>query len=207
MNEMPELEHRSSRIAEISFPKRTIELIVMPYETAATVGYHGRMIEEIVTRGAYDGVEKRTSQISVNRGHDIEKPVGRTVALHPSRTEGLVAEVKISKTDLGEETLVLADDGILSASAGFRLLLDNTTGRVKRNAEVWETRSRRRLNYLHLDHIAMTPVPAYESARVLAVRNVDRDPVPAGTPNLDELRLLELERMASDLDARYGLSR
>ena len=39
-----------------SFPDRTIELIVMPYEQETIVST-GRMIEEIVSRGAFDGIE------------------------------------------------------------------------------------------------------------------------------------------------------
>lgn len=204
-----EIEVRSSQLANVDYPKRTIELIVMPYETETTVIHHGRPVTEVVTRGAYDGVQKRTSMIKVNRGHQTDRVVGRTLALHPSRDEGLVAEVRISRTELGEETLILADDGILDASAGFMLMREN--GKVKPDAEVWEARDRRRLNHLFLDHIAMTPDPAYPDARVLAVRAAHEPPggqeTPGGTPNLDRLELNRYEALYADIDRRYGLAR
>jgi Escherichia/Staphylococcus phage prohead protease len=207
-----QIETRAATIAEVSYPKRMIELIVMPYERETTVARAGREWVEIVSRGAFDGVQRRTGDISVNRGHDLEfGVVGKTLALHPSREEGLIAEVRISRTDLGEETLVLADDGILKASAGFSVLRENgSSGPVKKQAEVWETRARRRLNHLWLDHVALTPQPAYREAEVLAVRNASEpaavemvDP----TPNLDRMRLEEMRALRDALDRKYGLAR
>jgi len=205
-----EIEFRASEVADVSFPKRQIELIVMPYETEASVAYRGRMITEICSRGAYDGVDLRTSRIRVNRDHVIGDVVGKTVALHPSRSEGLVAELRIFTTPRGEETLVLADEGGLDASAGFALLRANgRTGPVVPNAEVWEKRDRRRLNRLFLDHIAMTPEPAYPDSRVLAVRSGHDSPPPAetATPNLDRMQLAELCALRDVIDAKYGLTR
>jgi hypothetical protein len=79
---------------------------------------------------------------------------------------------------------------------------------------VWETKERRRLNHLYLDHIALTPDPAYEGARVLAVRDRPgaagsgaETTVEAATPNLDRLQLERWRQMAADIDTRYGLSR
>lgn len=203
-----EIEYRSSQLADVNYPKRTIELVVMPYESPAQVAYHGRVITEVCSRGAYDGVETRTSRIRVNRDHVVERTIGRTTALHPSREHGLVAEVRISKTELGEETLVLADDGVLDCSAGFALLRDDS-GRVKQRAEVWESKDRRRLNHLWLDHIALTPAPAYESAQVLSVRQKTNEGVleVSETPNLDRLELDRWQQMAAVLDRRYGLAR
>jgi len=199
-----ELEYRVATLAGVSFPHRTIELIVMPYETETLVAYRGKMITEICTRGAYDGVEARNDRVRVNRDHDVTRTVGRAVAFHPSRDEGLVAEIRISKTELGEETLVLAGDGVLDASAGFGLLRDKQ-GHVVPGAETWETRTRRRLNHLFLGHIGLTPDPAYADAKVLAVRKVvEPEPVTA-TPNMDRYRMLLAKDTAAVLDARYNL--
>jgi HK97 family phage prohead protease len=208
-----ELEVRQAEIAGIDFPNRTIELIVMPYEKETpTAVVNGRQVTEIVSRGAFDGVEQRTSQVKVNRGHVLDMVVGKTLALHPSREEGLVAEVRISRTELGEETLVLADDGILAASAGFGLMRKGgMTGAVVPHAEVWESRDRRRLNHLFLHHIAMTPDPAYEDARVLAVRAAvsaqDAPIAVEATPNMDRLQLEHWRAVMADLDRRYPSKR
>jgi phage head maturation protease len=198
-----ELEYRSAELAGVSYPDRTIELVVMPYEVEATVPYHGRLITEICSRGAWDGVESRVGRIRVNRDHQITRTCGRSVAFHPSRREGLVAELRISKTELGEETLALADDGVLDASAGFALMHDRQTGKVKPGAEVWETRSRRRLNHLYLDHIALTPDPAYETANVLAVRAQDPEATATVMPNRERLKIRELQELYASIDSRY----
>lgn len=198
------LHFRAAQQIGVSFPKRIIELIVMPYESETLVREDGRVFQEIVSRGAFDGIERRTSQVRVNRDHDVRRLVGKAIALHPSRREGLVAELRISRTELGDETLTLADDEVLDASAGFALLMDEK-GRVKPNAEVWETRTRKRLNHLFLGHIALVPEPAYEDARVLAVRHSDGAQAERATPNLDALELRRLQAVYAAIDARYSL--
>jgi HK97 family phage prohead protease len=180
-----ELEFRTATQLGVSWPERTIELVVMPYDVETVVAYQGRMVREICERGAFAGIERRANRVRVNRDHDLQRTVGRALAFHPSRDEGLVAELRIAQTPLGDETLALADEGILDASAGFLPMP---------GGERWESRSRRRLTRCWLGHIAMTPDPAYETARVLAVRQavaaIDPDgaAAPPPTPNLDRLR-------------------
>jgi HK97 family phage prohead protease len=190
MTERPEgqLEFRAATVVGTSFPNRTIELVVMPYEQETVAEYHGRMIREVVHAGAFDGIERRANRIKVNRDHDTTRVVGRAVALHPSREEGLVAELRIAATDLGDETLTLASEEILDASAGFLPMPDG---------ERWEGRSMRHLDKVWLGHIAMTPDPAYAGARVLSVRSQAAAEAPAGivvaTPNLDQVRAIRLQ--------------
>jgi phage head maturation protease len=180
-----QLEYRTATVVGTRFPERIVELIVMPYESPAVTEYHGRMIREVVHAGAFNGIEKRANRVRVNRDHyDARSYCGKAVAFHPSRTEGLVAELYISKSALGEETLTLADEGILDASAGFLPMP---------GGERWEGRSTRHLDRLWLGHIAMTPEPAYQDARVLSVRSGDQAAAMlAGTPNLDAIRALRL---------------
>jgi phage head maturation protease len=206
---MSELETRSAQLVDVSYPKRLIELIVMPYETEAEITEHGRTFTEICSRGAYDGMQVRTSTIRANREHDLMRTCGKAEALHPSREEGLVADVKMSRTELGEETLQLADDGILDASAGFMLLRrGGSTGPVVPNAETWETRTRRRLNHLYLHHIALTANAAHPGSVVLGVRNtLPGDGLEVGTPNRDRIEIDELIRRRDVIDLRYGLKR
>jgi HK97 family phage prohead protease len=175
-----ELRYRQATQLGVSFPDRTIELVVMPYDTETIVEHQGRMVFEVISRGAFDGIERRANRVRVNRDHDLTRTVGRAVAFHPSRDEGLVAEIRIARTALGDETLQLADEEILDASAGFLPMP---------GGERWEERNRVRMTKCWLGHIAMTPDPAYESARVLAVRNNERAEVVAvSTPNLDMVR-------------------
>ena len=161
------LEYREATQIGVSFQKRTIDLIVMPYEEETVVEHEGRMIREVVARGAFDGIEKRPRRVKVNRDHDVAKVVGQAVTFHPSRDEGLVAECRISKVRLGDETLELARDGLLDASRRVPALLNRTTGELM---EEWPNADYRRLTGVWLGHIAMVPEPAYEGAKVLAVR-------------------------------------
>lgn len=201
---MSSLEYRQAQVVDVSYPKRMVELVVMPYETETTVAERGRVFVEICSRGAYDGVENRANRIRVNRDHDIRRTCGRAVSLFPSRLEGLIAELRMAATELGDETLALADEGILDASAGFALLRDERTGKVKPDAEVWENRNRRRLNHLYLGHIAMTPDPAYETANVLAVRGNGEQPAAPAQSNLERLEIQQLREQLAAIDARYS---
>jgi HK97 family phage prohead protease len=179
-----ELHYRTATQLAVNFPQRTIELIVIPYDTDALVDQpYGRPVLESVAPGAFEGIERRANRIRVNRDHERQRTVGRAVRLHPSRDEGLVGEIRIAQTALGDETLQLADEEMLDASASFLPMP---------GGQEWSRDRRRvRLTKLWLSHIAMTPEPAYESARVLAVRNhtppVDLE-APAPRPNLETVK-------------------
>jgi HK97 family phage prohead protease len=203
MSEQPtgELEYRDARQVGVDFPRRTIELIVMPYEEETLVPWQGRMVREVFSRGAFDGLERRANRIRVNRDHDVTRTIGRAVAFYPARDEGLVAEIRIAQTELGTETLHLAQDECLDASAGFLPMP---------GGERWEGRSLRRIVKAWLGHIALVPDPAYESARVLAVRQKadggDDGPVqPEPTPNLEQLEIERLRREYAIIDERYSV--
>ena len=186
-----ELRYRAAKQIGVDFPHRIIELVVMPYEEETLVEYKGRMITEVCSRGAFDGIERRANRVKVNRDHEIRRTVGRALAFHPSREEGLVAELRIANTPLGDETLTLADEEILDASAGFVPMP---------GGERWRSRNHCRLTKCWLGHIAMTPDPAYESARVLAVRNAqagEREEIV--TPNLDIVRAWKLQDLYSQI--------
>jgi hypothetical protein len=115
----------------------------------------------------------------------------------PRSTEGLVAETKISRTELGDETLTLADDGALDASLAF--LAAPSMCR-------WEGRTKRTVLKAFAEHLGFTPDPSYTGARVLAVR--DRAgaltdvaaPIVVATPNLDAVRA----ELAADRYRRLG---
>jgi phage head maturation protease len=186
------IEYRSAVISDVSFPQREIEVIVVPYEVPSLIYERSRTYEEVISRGAFGAVQRRAGgKIKVNRDHDAGRPVGRVQVLYPNREEGLVAKLRISNTRDGNETLELAADGVLDASGGFGLLVDKNTGRVKPGAEVWETRNRRRLNHLWLDHVAMVSNPAHPGSQVISVRHDDAgEParVRVATPNLNQVR-------------------
>jgi HK97 family phage prohead protease len=185
------MEYRSAGpVVEVRYPDRIIEMVAVPYDEDALVPYRGGWIHESVAPGSFDGVERRSNSVKLNRDHDINRTCGRCRALHPSRTEGLVADIYVSRTPLGDETLEMAADGILDASVGFLPFPGHE--------HFTENRTRRRITKAFLGHIAMTAEPAYEGARVLAVRNVvpttdDKSVVRVPTPNLDKILAQRLE--------------
>jgi HK97 family phage prohead protease len=154
----------------------------VPYEEPTKVLYRGRLIDETVGRGAFEGVQMRAHEFKVNRAHDFERPIGWVKRLKPRDDRGLVAEIgPIRNTRDGDDALELAADGLLGASIGFMV--------VDPGDETWSTdRQSRRITRAWLDHIALTGDPAYPSAKVLAVRKADDPVVPAAaTPNLDQV--------------------
>jgi phage head maturation protease len=209
MNEQLEIRSKEHgvEVVGVSFPQRTIELVVMPYEHPTQIHEPGRSYEEVVSRGAFVGIEARNGRIRVNRDHDVARTVGRVIAFDSARSVGLVAELRVANTELGTETLTLADEGCLDASAGFALMRDDQ-GKVVAGAETWESRSRRRLNKLWLGHVALTPEPAYETAKVLSVRtdavSGASRAMPAPMPNRDRLKLDELRRLYAEMNLRYS---
>ena len=96
---------RSAETLDVSEHARTIELIVMPYGTPTRVPHKGRMVTEIIAPGAFDGIEQQTNRIRVNRDHTLDRTVGVATRLDPHDRRGLNAEIKIARTELGDETL------------------------------------------------------------------------------------------------------
>jgi phage head maturation protease len=176
------IEHRESVVGDVSFPQRIIEVIVVPYDEEAVVEYRGEMWKESFERGAFDGIETRSDSVKANRDHDRTRLVGKVVRYEPSRKEGLVADVRIAKTALGDETLALADEGMIGVSAGFA---------ARMRDQIFDRRTmRRRVRRGFLDHVAFLGDHAYQGAAVLDIRSETREAAELPKlvhPALDEL--------------------
>lgn len=155
----------------VDFAKRIITVIAVPYEESALVEYRSELWNEIFSRGSLDAVAAAPHRVRVNRDHNKSRTVGKAIQFRPDSDEGLVTEIRIAKTELGDETLALADDDCLSASVGFG---------VGPQGQTLDRRTMtRRINKAYLDHISLVADPAYTGARVLSVRNqgdLDIDP-------------------------------
>ena len=175
---MNELEYRTAAPLQVRHAERTIDLIAVPYDEPADVERRGRLVVESIAPGAFAGVH---GDVTVRRTHDPERPLGMVRRFYPNDPRGLRAELRISRTAEGDEVLELADDGLLAASVGYYVLP---------GGEEWSTdRQTVKVTRAQLDHIALTGAPAYQGARVLAVRSQDPTPPRSPTPNLDALRL------------------
>ncbi len=189
----PIVELRTAAVSDISFPDRVITVLAVPYEQSTyehpvvpLVPYRGRLYAESFARGAFTGVESRNGKVMANREHVKGSTVGKVVAFHPDHHEGLIAEVKIAKTLAGDETLALADEGMIFPSVGFAV--------VKGSDQELNHRSTPNTRYVRrafVDHMGFTEDPQYVGSDVLAVRsaaNVDDEPQPPSiaTPRLEE---------------------
>ena len=177
---MNEIEYRKAATVEVRHAQRIIDLIAVPYNETTEVLRRGKWVTESIDPQAFTGVG---GDVTVNRAHDPENPLGRVIQFHPKDPRGLRTELKISRTAAGDDVLELADDGLLSASVGFRSV-----------AEDWNPdRTAVKVTRAQLVHIALTGDPAYTGAKVLAVRSAHDQPLTL-TPNLDRLRLEMLAR-------------
>lgn len=171
-------------LKDVDFKQRLITVIAVPWEQEAKVKWRDEMWSEVFTRGAFNGLEDHAGRVRVNREHTKGDTVGKVVQIDTQDPQGLVALVRVAKTPRGDETLALADEDMIGASVGYA---------VKRPSDVDVSRQRmtRRVNRAFLDHLSFVESPAYEGARVLAVREgpsglaVVETPLP-NMPNLDE---------------------
>lgn len=180
------IELRRASVGEVNTAKRTVTLVVTPYEEWTPVMWNDQVWEESFSRSAWNGIEGRPNRVKANRDHNKERTVGRALKFFPSRAEGLVSEVRMAATPLGDETLALLDDDCLGVSAGF--------GALPSGQQIDRANRRRTVTTAYLDHISFVEDPAYTGARVLEIREnqiiipaeiMPDLPVPV-TPSVDE---------------------
>ncbi|WLR50040.1 HK97 family phage prohead protease [Bacillus tianshenii] len=98
--------------------KREIEAYVSTFDFKDSDG-------DIVRKGAFSQTVKQDkSRIKVLWQHDIKSPVGLPKHIEED-SKGLYTVSKISKTTLGNDLIILANDGVISeTSIGFNTLKD-----------------------------------------------------------------------------------
>jgi len=171
-------------LKDVDVKQRIITVLAVPYEQEAQVEWRGTMWGEVISRGAFNGLEDHAGRVAVNRQHTKGATVGKVVQFDTQDSEGLVSRIRVAKTPLGDETLALADEDMIGPSIGYF---------VKLPSDVLLNRQRmtRRVKRAFMDHVSLVENPAFEGARVLSVREapsglaVVETPLPP-TPNLDE---------------------
>ena len=176
------VECRSAAVADLNIGQRIVTLIVAPYEQSTQVMWRDEVWNELFERSAWKGIETRPNRVRANREHDRRLTCGKAVKFFPSRQEGLVAEVRMAQTTLGDETLQLCKEDCVSVSAGF--------GALPRGQIIDRRSKTRRIVEAFLDHISFVESPAYTGATVLDVREneliLPEDEGFTPTPILDE---------------------
>ncbi len=130
----------------------------------------GDYVEQF-SRGAFAvSIRDRGDQIPLLEAHRQDAmPLGRAIHLE-ERNDGLYAEFLISRTGRGDEALQLARDGVMhSFSVGFVPVRDKR--RTTADGRPMVVRDEVKLHHVGL----ISEVPAYDDARVLAVRDYDPD--------------------------------
>lgn len=184
-----EVEERAATVTGVDFPQRIITVLAVPYEDPTPIMYRGEVWQEVFSRAAFGNLvdlqaaSRRTRYIPVSAkldfpwtDHEGSHLIGRVDRVVGERAEGLVLDLKISDTQVGNEALALANDQALHPSVGFSARMSDIASDRYRKT--------RRVNRAFLDHMTMVPVPAYAGAKVLSMRasNVsERKP----TPRLD----------------------
>lgn len=190
------VELRSSVITDIDVRQRLIDVVAVPWNQEADVVWHGDIWREVFVRGAFDGIEEHAGRVRVNREHQRGNTIGKVVQF-TNADAGLLARTKIAETPLGDETLALAEEDMISASLGYRVNKPSDVQVNRRNRM-------RRVIRAFVDHLAMVEAPAFAGAQVLAVRAepsglqvVEQTPrLP--TPALDEVMNDEVFAWARD---------
>lgn len=176
------IELRSATTVNTNVKQRIVTVIVAPYDQPTPVMWNDEVWQESFERSAWAALQKPV-RVRANRGHDRQRTCGRAIKFYPDNQEGLLAEVRMAQTPLGDETLALAEDDCLSASAGFAARAEDQI--IDRHART------RRISSAYLDHIAFVENPAYPGARVLDVREneilvPDNEVMSKITPLMDE---------------------
>ena len=183
---------RSATELHAEWAAREITVVVVPYDTPATVSDDGRSTYvESWAPGAFDAsIAKRSDRIHLHRSHDWERPIGRSVAW-PTDADRLVGVFRVARTRDGDEALELAAEGLYGASL---------EALVEHGWSTWSAdRTAVRRNRGQLERVALTGVPAFAGAEVLSVRSQNS---PSVAP--DETAAPQVPSGSSDAAAGQG---
>jgi HK97 family phage prohead protease len=131
--------------------ERRIDAIAVPYNTWAQVS-SGQSVMFKPGSLPEDGKNPRVFMY-----HDSTKVVG-SVLERVSTDEAMLASMKISRTALGDEALVLAADGVMDVSVGVNIIdaTEDSQGRLIVTAAEWL-------------ELSLVPIPAFSGATITDV--------------------------------------
>lgn len=158
---------------------RTITGLAVPFGVPARVSDGGPSYLEVWQRGAFTKtIAQRGHLVKLLVMHDRQTmPIGRATKLTET-ADGLVGEFRVSDVPGGNDALTLVRDGALDGlSIGFAPLRQSTRGDTVTRIEA------------RLDEVSLVSFPAFDSARVLAVRSADYPRLSIARRRLDLARL------------------
>jgi HK97 family phage prohead protease len=176
---------------------RTITGLAVPFETETEIipGFREKIARGAINLDTMPALFYRHSE-----------PIGVITAMS-EQADGLMIEARVSDTALGRDAATLARDGaIKSLSIGFfeREYTDSTTE---------DGATLRTQTSIDLREISLVPIPAYEDAKITAVREAQTPTTPTtnttkGTLMTDQITRADLDTLAdasTDLARRLSL--
>ena len=157
--------------------ERRIDAIAVPYNVFATVSDG----TQVMFRPGSLPVDGKAPRVFMY--HDSSKPVG-IVAERVDTDEAMLASMKISRTALGDEALVLAADGVMDVSVGVNPTeydFDDD-GRMIVTAAEWQ-------------ELSLVPIPAFAGATITDVAAA------AATEDPDSPQPTEPEKEETEVEA------
>ncbi len=145
---------------------RTLDVLAVPFDRPTNVGPY----VETFKRGAFaKTITERPEKVKLLALHEERSlPLGAAKVLRED-AEGLFASMRVSKTRAGDEALELIADGALdSVSIGF----------VPVRSEWSRDRTAVERREVKLLEISLVAYPAYDDAKVLALREQEMIPEP-----------------------------
>ena len=139
--------------------ERRIDAIAVPYNEWAVVSGG----QEVMFKPGSLPVDGKNPRVFMY--HDPTKVVGSVVE-RVDTPEAMLASMKISRTALGDEALVLAGDGVMDVSVGVNVLqaTEDKQGRMIITAAEWT-------------ELSLVPIPAFAGATITDVAaQADTDP-------------------------------
>jgi HK97 family phage prohead protease len=131
--------------------ERRIDAVAVPYNTFATVS-GGQEVSFLPGSLPVDGKAPRVFMY-----HDSTKPVG-IVSERVDTPEGMLATMKISRTQLGDEALTLAADGVFDVSVGVNVVKATT-----------DDKGRMIISQADFIELSLVPTPAFAGAIITDV--------------------------------------
>ena len=131
--------------------ERRIDAIAVPYNVFATVSGG----QEVMFKPGSLPVDGKAPRVFMY--HDSTKPVG-IVAERVDTDEAMLASMRISRTALGDEALVLAADGVMDVSVGVNPIefTEDKQGRIIVTKAEWM-------------ELSLVPIPAFAGATITEV--------------------------------------
>jgi HK97 family phage prohead protease len=116
------------------------------------------------------------SKIKLLSQHDMKKPVGRMIAAE-TRADGIYATFKLSRSNAGTESLILAQEGLVSGlSVGAEII----ASKPSRDGHIVVSSAR-------LKEVSLVTEPAFKSAQVLEIAAEETIPAEQTQPESEPI--------------------